>query len=393
MAIASLAQFSGQQSPASGVAMSQPRSAARGRVEVPVGAEVLSHVIVSRLRRCDAAELAVERGATPEIVRLVERAAGPPSGRAVTSPISSGSFTLASAAMPIVAIAASAPSSFFSVLASRRPPLVPLRGSTISVPQSIFGIGSALFVGEGQPIKTVSAIAEQSLQVKKAAVIIALTEEAVRAAPDLPQLITSTVATMLGTSIDGAMFTSDAGTAAAPPGLGYNLPPEQVINGAATTTADAITDDLASLLAAVQASQPVLAVPAAAAGYLAKLGGVQSGPRTWLPCGVEVIASSGVADGDAWLLDVAAIGWAGSEEVEVGFTIEAIVHESTEPAAIVGDDGTPAIGDVASPVRSAFQTNCIFLRPIAWLDWKLLRADGLAKLEGAAWCQPPGVGA
>jgi hypothetical protein len=72
--------------------------------------------------------------------------------------------------------------------------------------------------------------------------------------------------------------------------------------------------------------------------------------------------------------------------IEINVTEEAVIHMSDAALPLVG--GTvqpPAIGSVAAPQQSLFQTASVGMRSILNINWMLRRSGAVAWMTGVAW--------
>jgi hypothetical protein len=240
--------------------------------------------------------------------------------------------------------------------------------AAISVPGFVAAAVDAGFVAEGAPIP-VRALSVSSpvevLRPRKLALLTTLTSEML-ASSNIEAMLRDVLMRNVGLALDAALFDSNAASAIRPAGLR---------NGIAALTAsveadplNAMVADIATLVGAVStvgAGGPyaVITTPARAATMLMR--------AAHEPEQLRVFASSAIATGDVIVLAPAALVSATGADVSVEASREAVVHMSDAAAALVGKaTPPPALADVATPQRSAFQSDSIALKlrlPVAWL--------------------------
>ena len=210
---------------------------------------------------------------------------------------------------------------------------------------------------------------------RKILLLTSITREMQAASPVNAEVVLSdALAVSAAQSLDAALFSANAGTATAPPGLLFGVTP---IVSAAKTGAEGVADDLGALAGAIGSAgiNPDDAVFITTPTLATKIRVLASPKFT-----NAVFSSSSLAAGVviAIVPDGLATGYDGG--VEVDASTEATVHfEATTPLAIV--DGA---GVVAAPTYSAFQQDVSILRIRGDVAWAM-HPGAIAEVTGAAW--------
>jgi hypothetical protein len=244
--------------------------------------------------------------------------------------------------------------------------------AAVQLPTIALGQG-ATFVGQGKPIgvaqfPTAGGI---KLEAHKLATITSLSREMAEAS-DAEAIFRAVLSESAALGLDAALFSNNAGTADAPPGLLYNVSPQT----ASTTTPleDAMVADLAKLGGAVAraaggnivfvaAPEQALAVNLYAPGFTYPV--LASSALTVKT--VIAVAANAVASGFEPLPRIDA-----SPDPEI--------HMDTSAGEIV----TPA-GTVAYPVSSQYQTDRLALRMRMSVAWGLRASNAIAWMNAVSW--------
>jgi Phage capsid family len=213
-----------------------------------------------------------------------------------------------------------------------------------------------------------------TLKPKKAAVIIAATDELLTGAgSDAEKTLQTILGEAIGLMIDGILLGSTAATAASPGGILNGVSPLTATPGGGSA---AVVADVRQLTAAIApAIKPVFIT-----------GPVQSATLSLLlpmsnPNGFLVLTSPTLAAGTVVTIDSAAFASAvGVPSFRASQNVT--LHEDTAATALSAS-GTPNV--VAAPMRSAFQSDVTALRSIIPVDWALRRTGAVAYTTGTTW--------
>jgi hypothetical protein len=236
---------------------------------------------------------------------------------------------------------------------------------------------SGAFVGEGKPIPGgVLLLTGVSLPPRKAASMVGLTREILQGSPgNVEQSIKTLLEQDLRLTIDGILLGAGAGDTDNPLGLLNGV--VGLTPSASATVPEKIGADVKALVSAIApAMRPVLianSIQAATLGVHAPglAGQVISAP--YLTAGTVI-----AIDAAAFVSALGAVEFVASEE--------AVIHENTAPLPLVG--GTtqpPALGSVAAPQRSLWQTASTGLRTLIFTNWALRRTGAVAFMAGVGW--------
>lgn len=216
----------------------------------------------------------------------------------------------------------------------------------------------ATFVGEAKPILVLKPTVDNAgLEPAKVAGMSVWTKEALEASPGIEQLVFADLARAYADALDFAMFDpANDGSGIAPVSLTYGAT-------AISATSD-LADDLAEVFAAFSgnlAEAVFVTTPQIGAGLSDAFAGRDIGARGGELCGVPVLTSPAVPDGQLTLVDPASIMAAWDEEVELQ-TSEAGTVE------MVSSDPTQDPPTGAAQV-SLWQNNLRSIRAIGRVAW------------------------
>jgi hypothetical protein len=244
------------------------------------------------------------------------------------------------------------------------------RFSSITVPGLVASAQNASFIQEGQPIpiRQLDTSKKVTLQPRKFATGFVLSREII-ASSNAEALVRMVLINSVGLSLDVALFGTAAGTAAAPPGLLYNITPITPATGGSN---DSLRQDLGNLAGAVATIGGLdlvfVADPASAVKILGSVG-----PRFTFP----VLASAALAATKSVVcLAPIAIVAAADPSPTIQEAREAVVHMSDTPS-------DPIMA--GQPVRSLFQIDSSGFRLIFDVDWGLLNPGGISVVNGVTW--------
>jgi hypothetical protein len=240
--------------------------------------------------------------------------------------------------------------------------------------------GSAAWTAEGAPIVVPQGvIAGVPLgPVKKLAIIESCTREVAEAGPEGGEaIITTLVRDAVARQLDISLFSNTAASALRPAGIVNGITPLVASTG---TGVDAAIADLRNLVDAIVTAggsgRPMFfASPGRAlvvAGYFSELAG-------------QVFGSASIPSGTLIAVDPRAFASAFGADPEIRVSIEGVIHyEDTTPLQI--STGTQGSAVLATPTRSAFQTDVLLIRCILRAAWTL-RIPGTAAWinTGLSW--------
>lgn len=220
------------------------------------------------------------------------------------------------------------------------------------------------FVAEGAPIplRQASVTTVTLGPSRKLAVLTALTNEiAEHSTPVAEVLIRGILVATTATALDAAVFSTTAGSASVPAGILNGVTPLTATAGGGATALLGDMKLLAAALATAGAGGQIMifASPTAAAAIPILVPGY---------AGIEIIATPTLAAGTVVAIDPAGVvsGTAGQPRIDVGKST-AVHYEDTTPLQI--SSGTQGSGVLATPVRSAFQTDSFVLRLTLDCSW------------------------
>lgn len=235
---------------------------------------------------------------------------------------------------------------------------------------------NAAWVGEGAPIPVYrGALASVSLVPRKLAALSALTNElAEHSAETAEQVVSDLLQDSVSRALDAKVFSTDAATPIAPAGL---LNGVTAITGATGGGITALASDLRALAAAVATGGGGTGLVIIASPAQALTMQILSGKLA-----IPVLASAALANGTVIMLDVGAFASAFSGDPRIDVVESAVIHYEDANPQQIGTTGTPNV--VASPARSAFQTDVTVLRCILRASFAM-RAPAIAFTTTATW--------
>jgi Phage capsid family len=242
-------------------------------------------------------------------------------------------------------------------------------GGIISAPGFVASAANAGFVAEGDPIPVRQlAVLPAQMTPHKLAAIAVLSEEMLRSS-SAEVLIGDTLIRSAAAALDVALFSTNGPTAAAPPGLRYNIAP--LTASAAGNPWDAYFSDAGMLidaLAAVGGNGPYIVVASPGRGVEMRL-------RALGDEGVPYLILGSVAIGEDLLAVAPAAIVAAIEPMpQIELASATALHMNDASLPIV-NGGAPA-----APVSSMFQTDTIALKMRWRLSWALRSPAGIAWL-------------
>lgn len=265
------------------------------------------------------------------------------------------------------------------------------------------------FVGEGQPIPVRKAsLGSITLLPHKMGVISTYTREmALRSTPAIEGLIREGIVEDTAIAVDAALLDAVAADAIRPAGLGNGVVaiPGTAGGGVAAMTADIVAivspftlanaaDRLVFLINPINAFK--LQWASSAVGVYPFRDQIAAGNIS----GIPVIQSTAVGATDLWLVRAADFASATGDTPEFDVSDVATIHEddggypadeamragTTTVKPIVGAAAPPpALADIATPVRSLWQTASIGVRMLLDMDWAMRRAGMVQKITGLTW--------
>jgi Phage capsid family len=240
---------------------------------------------------------------------------------------------------------------------------------TISLP--MMTIGQAGFVGQGKPIP-VAQFQTSSLQLQphKLALMSTLTAEMV-ASSSAEAIVRMALMESAARGLDAALFSANAASADAPPGLLHSLSP--MVPSSTGSTWDDMVADLAALggaVARVAGNQLVyICAPEQSLGIALRT------PDFRYP----VLSSSALPAKNVICVAGNALACAFAAAPEIDSSFENLVHmESATPGDIVS-------GAFSAPVASIFQSDSLTLRMTLTASWTMRAANAISFMNAVNW--------
>jgi len=252
--------------------------------------------------------------------------------------------------------------------------LVDLAGvGAVSVPYPV-SVPAPPFVGEGSAIPVIQAVFGD-LKVgpaAKLAFIAAITGKLAKySASAAETVVQAAMETAAAAALDGAVFSTTAGSAIRPPGILNGVTP--ITASTATPASEAMADDLSNLAGAIG--------DAGGGANLAWFAAVKQATAIQLRAPTFTVTPvPTLADGTVIAVELGGIATGYSGLPEISVSANATLHmEGANPLPI----GTPP-NVVAAPTRSLWQTDSMALRLILRTAWAC--APGMAQVvNGATW--------
>jgi hypothetical protein len=235
-----------------------------------------------------------------------------------------------------------------------------------------------IFIGEGQPFPLVKASLANSTVGPPHKILIgsAVTSELEAASPEsAATIIGNILADQTSRSFDKYVFDNVAADTTRPAGI---------LNGVTPITADAggsMAKDIIALVQAIATAgghpEQVLFVAGASSSVAMRLA---AGPQ-W---NYAIFGTSAIPAKTLIAIDPTAIATGYSGLPTVDTTIHSTAHfEDTTPLPIAS--GAQGSGVLATPVRSAFQTDTVFLRCKLNATWATLRPGVVQTISNVGW--------
>ena len=190
------------------------------------------------------------------------------------------------------------------------------------------------------------------------------------------EIIGNVLVDQVARNLDAYLFDAVAGSAVRSPGLLYNVTPISPAPAGST-----LAKDIAAIVSAITLAgghlENVVFVGGAFATTALRLA---AGPQFTFP----VFGTGSVADKTIIGIDASAIasGYSGLPSIET--TKQATVHmEDTNPLQLA--TGAQGSGVLATPMRSAFQTDTLLLRIRLSAAWSVLRPGAVQVINGVNW--------
>jgi HK97 family phage prohead protease/HK97 family phage major capsid protein len=271
------------------------------------------------------------------------------------------------------------------------------RNGVIKVPgRSATPTINGSFVGEGQPIPVRKlGLTAITLTPKKMAVISEFTREmALHSTPAIEGVIRQAINDDTAVAIDTVLIDATVADLIRPAGLRAGV--GGLTPSVATAAFDKMIADIKALIAPIVAAR-------GGRDLVLLMNTAQSLSLSWVvtPNGefvfadvndgtlrnLTVITSTTVPAGMLIMVDAAEFASVTGDAPEFDVSDVATIHEEdTAPLPIVG--GTvqpPAIGSVAAPVRSLWQTASIGVRMMVDMNWTMRRANMVSWMTGVTW--------
>jgi len=239
------------------------------------------------------------------------------------------------------------------------------------------------FIGEGSaaPVAQFSLSGVDVGPARKILILAAVTGELEGATPETAStIIGKALADATTKAIDAKVFSADAATAVAPAGLLDGVVAIPAASGTPPNPDILMGEDIGALAAALgdtdydPDSMVIIASPAQAVRLRMFTAGSFTNP---------IISTTAIADGT--VIGIApggvAVGYSGAPEVET--SQEALLHfEDVNPLQI--SSGAQGSGVLATPTRSAWQTDCIVIKVRARTAWAKLPGS-VQLITGVGW--------
>jgi hypothetical protein len=251
----------------------------------------------------------------------------------------------------------------------------------VVVPDLVVDADSATFVAEGAPIpvRNFSFGSGKTLAPRAFKALIVFTREVFDYTNAERQIRTALTETV-GLALDKVVF----GTAAEVSGVspaGLLLGLSATTSSTTTPLADAIREDLASLIGAVAAvggNNPVVLVAAPPQAVALRLffGGNPNPPY-------EILASSALADQTVIAIATNCLCSVIDATLRFDVSDQAVLVMTDAGSEMVAATGGTSV--IADPMRSMYQTDCLALRVKFGVNWALRNASGLAFMDDVSW--------
>jgi Phage capsid family len=292
--------------------------------------------------------------------------------RSPTTPTGTDSVALQSVAVALLANLV--PLSAAADLIARGLQLAFGNAGLINVPA--LALLTADFVGERKPYPVAQGTSSATtLSPHKIGVITELTREMIEGS-NAEQMVQTLLIENIGPSLDRLMFSTTAASADRPAGLLAGIAPiTPSTGGTGANKVDAMASDLQALATAV--------APVAGNGQI----GIVAAPAQGVALALRVLrmpynlmTSTALPTGTVVSIAFPTLVTALEGAPEISTSKVALIHEETQPAAIVDIGGV-----VAHPVRSIFQTDTIAVKVRQAVSWALRSSSGLAWTQNTVW--------
>lgn len=259
------------------------------------------------------------------------------------------------------------------------------------------------WVAEGAPIPVKKlAFKSATLTPKKLAVISSYTREMLLSSsnPNIEQIIRQGIIDDTAIVLDTTFLDNDSGSTVRPEGLKH-IAGTATSASAGATAANILTDIGKAVGGLVAAHMGNSAVWIMNPAHRIGLSGIMLANGAFLFrdevnagtfAGFPVIMSNNVPKGDVFLVDSNALTFANNFGPEFMISNQATLHMEDDVAKVKpivgagsGTAGAVDIADVASPVRSLYQTDTWAIRMVHGLDWAKVRDGGVFYLSGVSW--------
>jgi HK97 family phage major capsid protein len=233
---------------------------------------------------------------------------------------------------------------------------------------------TTIWIGEGAPIpvKALNFSAGVIAVPHKIGVMSLFSKELSRHSPlNIEAVIRAGLAEDLTVELDGCLFDAQPATALRPAGLLTGV--IAISAGTATDLESRLAETLSDLAAAIS--------PASNIVYVTSPADLQSITVVAPAVLSSFVASGSLPAGRVIAVDADAF-FVGEGLPSFDLSEEALVHSDSVPAPIVGDlTPPPALADVATPVRSLWQTASIGIRMLSDLDFGMRRTGAVSFIE------------
>lgn len=250
--------------------------------------------------------------------------------------------------------------------------LIPVRAS----PPAAADVG---WVAEGEaiPVQQFSLTAASIGPQRKLSCICAVTRQLAQSSA-AEAVITQLLRENAALSLDATFFSNLASTTARPAGILAGIAAQTATAGGGLAGLEGDLGKLAGAIASAAGSGVVL-VAAPQQAFAIRLYKPQ--------LDVPVFATLGVAAGTVIMLDPGAIAVAYGAEPRFSASTETQLHMHTAPQDFsTGAGPTPvAVANIAAPVKSMFQTDCVALRMLLPAAWAIRSPGAISWVSGTTW--------
>lgn len=246
-------------------------------------------------------------------------------------------------------------------------------GSTTVIANHINAQGMLTFTEQGQPLHVKQTTFSSTTLIPRKAGVIHVATRTLLQSSNAESLLRHDIAEGLPASVDTVMLDANASDNARPAGLRYGISAET------SGGANAMLADLTLLASNV----------ATIAGRFENII-ILADPKTAIKIAIalphfpfQIVPTNGLAAGTVVALAANALAIGAGSEIRYETSTVAAIHMEDASPADIGTVGTP--NAIAAPVRSMLQTDCVAMKFIFTLDYKLRVANSLSWMTSIAW--------